>query len=328
MAKFASTASASTPAQMAGSGIITQQHFESLINGTYDELDEAFKADLDASPLMMLFREVTQKFESVTVQGKLYPGGTTPLNRDTEDLPMMTAGEGFSHSYQTYNYRLSVQHERTLEEVDDAGVISERAEWLMDTSRRTLINAMADVLNRGVNPTNAPFLCADGMYLIDTARPNPDPRAGTWSNQETIGDITEDLLFTAALNVSKMRGPNGDRMHKQIVKLIINPDYEQVLWKELNTALEVGTSQNTANWAKARFEYEKIQEFTDNAIYYLLGDPKSKKNGLQIRWRVKPGLADTNPENPDVFGKRIRFAFGVGCYDPREMWRGGELNSL
>jgi len=276
-----------------------------------------------------MFREVMQKFETVTVQGKLYPGGTAPINRDTDDLPYMTAGEGFAHSYQTYNYRNAVKHERTLEEVDDVGSISEEANWLFDTGRRTLLNAMADVFNRAVAPTNAPFLCADGMYVVDAARPNPDPRAGTWSNEETIGDITEDLLFTAALNASQMRGPNGDRLHQKIVKLYIKPDYEQVLWKELNTALEVGVSVNTANWAKARFTYEVIPELTDDAIFYSVSDNlKGPKNGLMIRWRVKPGIMPVEMENPDVIAKRIRFAFGLGCYDPRYAWRGGQLNAL
>lgn len=328
MARFAETASATTVYPFAHSDVLTQQHFENLIHGTYDELEEAFKADLSGSVLMNMFREVTQKFETVTVRGKLYPGGTAPLNRDTDELPFMTAGEGFGHTYQTYNYRNAVKHERTLEEVDDVGVIAERAEWLFDTARRTILNAMADVFNRGVGATTWPFLCADGMGLIDADRPNPDPKAGTWSNQETTGDITEDLLFTAALNASKMRGPNGDRLHQTIAKLYIPPDYEQTLWKELNTALEVGVSTNTGNWAKSRFQYEVIPELTDTAIFYSLTDTKGKKNALQIRWRVKPGVSDLAMENPDVMGKRIRFAFGLGCYDPRYAWRGGELNAL
>ena len=52
-----------------------------------------------------------------------------------------------------------------------------------------------------------------------------------------------------------------------------------------------------------------------------------RDNGLEIRWAVRPNVADINFEDPDVIGKRLRFRFGIGCLDPRKMFRGGLLNA-
>jgi len=183
------------------------------------------------------------------------------------------------------------------------------------------------VFNRAVSPSNAPFVCLDGMYLIDTARPNPDPHAPAWSNQESNAGITADSLFAATLNAHNTIGPNGDPLRLKIKKILIPIANDKTLWTLLNTDRAVGSGNNDANWASgSRFNYEVMDDLTSASIFYLLDDPKSKKNGLELRWRVRPALADINFENPDIMGKRIRFGFGLGCLDPRYVWRGGVIS--
>jgi len=329
MALYSETPAAVTPEQTRGGDILTQQNWIDLINSTYDEVLDAVRANLKDSNLMMLFREATQRFTTHTVRRKLWPAGTVPRSEDTDELTYMQAGVGFEHTYRVYTYRQGVKHERQLEEVDDTGQVAQEAAWLEDMSTRTVMAALADVLNRGVDPTTCPILCADGLAIVDSGRPNPDVKAGSWSNLESTGAITEDSLFTAEQNALNTRGPNGDRLNLNINKLIIPKAYESVLWKQLTTPGEVGTAMNDLNYSrKAKFTYEVVRELTANVIYYLLADPKSSLNEVTIRWRIRPSMADTNPENPDVIGKRIRFAFGLGAYDTRRYLRGGKLTAL
>jgi hypothetical protein len=223
---------------------------------------------------------------------------------------------------------LAVKHTKHLEEIENFGEIAEEAMELADGSKRTVLYAMADVFNRGIVPTNAPFLCVDGMFLIDSGRPNPMVGAPDWSNEEATTDLTEDALFTAQQNAQNTLAHNGDRLRLNINKFIIPDGYDKVAWTLRNTDGLVGTAMNDANWARGRFEYETSVDLTGNTIYYQMGAPKSRDNGLEFRWAVRPGVEDINFEDPDVIGKRIRFRFGIGCLDPRKIWRGGLLNAL
>jgi hypothetical protein len=328
------TASPKTPVYKTGSSVLTHEQFPNLIrdaiNEQIDEMFEMFSASVDAMQLKNLFVEKTQKGMIHRVQTKVRPNGTTPLSRDADDdIDMITASEGFGYTFRTYMYRQGVSWERMLVELDDVGAIAEKFSWLTDNADRTIKHALADVLNRGIKPTNAPVLCLDGMYLVDADRPNPDPRAPKWSNEEPDADITEDALFAAKLNAHNTVGPNGELLRLKIKKILIPQAYELVAWKLANSQKEVGNANNTANWASGNFNFEVLDDLTTHSIYYLLDDTKSDKNGLQMRWRVRPSLADMHfGTNPDKEGKRIRFGFGLGCLDPRYVWRGGLLNAL
>jgi hypothetical protein len=327
------SASAKSPNYRTGSDILTHEQFPNLIrdaiNEQIDEMFEMFSGNVDSMQLKSLFLEKSQKGMIHRVQTKVRPNGTTPLRRDADDdIDMISAGEGFGYTFRTYMYGQGVSWERQLMELDDVGAIAEKFSWLTENSERTVKYSLADVMNRAINPTNAPVLCLDGMYLIDSDRPNPDPRAPKWSNEETTADITEDALFAAKLNAHNTIGPNGELLRLKVKKMYIPQAYELVAWKLANSQKEVGNANNTANWAAGNFPFEVMDDLTTNSIFYVLDDTKSEKNGLQIRWRVRPSLADIKFQNPDVEGKRIRFGFGLGCLDPRYVWRGGLLNAL
>jgi len=321
------SASAKTALQSTGSDTWTKEAFANTIHALADEMFELSFGEPGSMQLEGLFRVGDQKSVTYTMQSKVRPGGTVPLRRDGDDLSFIEPQEGFGYTFQTYMFGQGVKCERELIELDDAGAITDRFEYLMDNSKRTLKNALADVFNRAVSPSNAPFVCLDGMYLIDTARPNPDPHAPAWSNQESNAGITADSLFAATLNAHNTIGPNGDPLRLKIKKILIPIANDKTLWTLLNTDRAVGSGNNDANWASgSRFNYEVMDDLTSSSIFYLLDDPKSKKNGLELRWRVRPALADINFENPDIMGKRIRFGFGLGCLDPRYVWRGGVIS--
>lgn len=322
------TASAVAKLGITGSDTLTQETFVNLINAYVDEVMEQTYGMVEDEQLMGLFLIKDQAQDLYKIKTKNRPSGTVPLSRDGDDLTFMTAGEGFPYEFRTYGYRLAIKHERKLEEVDDVGAITEQYDWLMDASKRTLKLAMADVFNRAVTPSNAPFLCPDGMYLIDSNRPNPDPKVPNWSNEEASSAITEEALFTAYSNAWAQTDAKGDPLRQDIKKILIPQSAERIMWTLLKTDKKVGSANNDANWAAGRFQFEVLKELTSSSIFYLVGDPKSKDNGLQFRFRRRPELADINFENPDIMGKRIRFSFGMGSLDPRYVWRGGPVTGL
>lgn len=319
--------------QRSGSGILTKEQFPNIIrdalSSQIDEIMEAWTGKVEMDQLKNLFLEKSQSKLVHTIHTKVRPNHTVPLHRDADDeIKMLDGTEGFGYTFRTVTYAAGVSWEKELMELDDVGAISDKFEWLVEASDRTLRNMLADVLNRAVDPTSAPLLCLDGMYLIDSARPNPDPHAPAWSNEEATADITEDALFAAKLNAHNTVGPNGELLRQKITKIYIPQAYEMVAWKLQNSSQEVGNANNTANWAKGNFPFEVLNDLTSNSIFYVMDSPKSEKNGLQLRWRVRPSMADINYQNPYKEGKAIRFACGVGCLDPRYVWRGGALNVL
>lgn len=329
MALFTQTASAATPTSVGTSDMRNRGDITAYVDTYYDELMDDFTGEIKDDHLIALMREQSQKKDTHIVQTKVQGNDVAVMNEDGEQMPFITWGQGWNYTFNVYGYRVATKHQRRLQEVENYGTVQQEAKELIDAGRRTVKYALADVWNRGVSPASgAPFLCIDGMYLIDSARPNPVANTPAWSNLESTSDITEESLFQANLNASNTPAPNGDDMDAEIKMIYIPRAYEKEMWKLNTTPQTVGNAMNDANWAKGRFQYETIKEFTSNIIIYRMADAKSSDNGLQLRWSVRPGLADLNPEDPDIFGKRLRFVFGIGCLDPRRCWRGGALNAL
>jgi hypothetical protein len=328
MPLFQSTAAAQTRTNVTGSDIRTQADLTQYINVFFNELEDNFIGEIDASQLMKYFREGTQKNDAEVTATKVKGHNVAGINEDGDDLPFIQWGQGWPYTWNVFPYRIAAKHTRHLEEIENFGTIADEAMEMSDSGKRTIFYALADALNRGIAPANAPFTCYDGMYLIDAGRPNPVVGVPDWSNQEAITDLTEDALFTASLNTRQTIAHNGDELDLDIESILIPIGHDQVMWQLDKSRLDIlGGVNNTMNWAAGRFKYETVRQFTGNTIYYILGNPKSRDNGLEIRWAVRPNVADINFEDPDVIGKRLRFRFGIGCLDPRKMFRGGLLNA-
>jgi phage major head subunit gpT-like protein len=323
MADFNKTASAKSAIRASGSDIHTSENFKlALARG----LDMVWKRDFETPKQgMNLLFEDSIKQETASYQTFRTLGGVTPQNRDADEMEFITRADGFGFTVKTYNFRQAIAIERTLEEVDDVGVIRGLQADLAENGKMTIEYAIADMFNRGVNPSNAPVLADDGMYLIDTDRPNANPAAGTWSNQETASAITPTSLWTAQLNARQMTDENGRLYPQYIKKLVIRPDDEKTVQEILNSQLDPTNAMNTTNTMYKKFEYIVYDYLTDACIYYLMDDPKSEKNEARFYWRVRPGF-ETWKEQPDVTNQRVRFAFGLGLGCPRKMFRGGEVS--
>lgn len=326
---IAHTTSAKAALQGTSSYIMTPEAFRlALARG----LDKVWKRE-NETPLQgsQFFREETIKRETATYQTWRGMGGLVGQNRDADDIPYGVRGEGFGFSVQTYNYRKGIAIEKTLTETDDVGVARGLQADLAHNAQMTTEYAMADVFNRAIDVsdgvTTHPFLCDDGCALIDTARPNANPEAGTWSNMEAASAITETSLFAAQLAARAMTGEDGELYPTYIKKIVIRPQDEKTLWTLLKSDLKVNTSLNDPNFFKGKFEYAVYDYLTSAAIFYLLGDAKSDANELMFFTRVRPEFETwKDGSNPDITRQRIRMAFGIGCGSPRKVWRGGVVS--
>lgn len=330
MADLNKVASAKSAIQLTGSDVLTTEAFKlALARG----LDKVFKRELGTHEQGKQFlREESMPGgrESATFQSYRQIGGLIPQNRDADELPFAISGDGFSYTARTYNFRRAIAIEKTLQEVDDVGVVRGRQADLSRGAVLTIEHSIADVFNRAVNPSNAPVLSDDGMYLIDTDRPNASPEAGTWSNQEANSAITPDAIFQAQLNARATTGEDGE-LYPQMVKFIVcRPTDSKKLWEIRNSQYRPTDAMNVTNYFKefdqAKFDIIVYDYLTSASIFYGLNDPKSDMNETFLFWRVRPEFKTWEGDNPDVIKQRIRMAFGLAAGSPRRMWRGGVVS--
>lgn len=328
MADLNKTASAKSPIQLTGSDIHTTELFKAALTRG---LDKVFKREFEAHKQGLQFlREENMPGgrETATFQSYRQLGGLIPQNRDADEIPFITSGDGFSYSARTYNFRQAIAIEKTLQEVDDVGVTRGRQGDLARKGVLTIEHSIADLFNRAVSPTSAPVLCDDGMYLIDTDRPNADPEAGTWSNQEANSAITPDAIFAAQLNARASTGEDGELYPQSIKFIICRPQDSKKLWEIRNSQYRPTDAMNVTNYFKefsgAHFDIIVYDYLTSASLIYGLNSPKSDMNETFMFWRVRPEFKTYDgADNPDVVNQRIRMAFGLAAGSPRKMWRGG-----
>jgi len=322
------TAAAKAAIQNTGSDIFTSEAFKAALT---KGLLKVFKREFAiVEQGMQFFREETQKRESETLQAYRQIGGSVPQNRDADEIPYVTTSDGFSYVRQTFNYRRGLAIERTLMEVDDVGVIRNRQADLARNAAITREQACADVFNRMLGAAGAPVLSDDGMYLIDSDRPNADPAGGLWSNLEATSAITPDSIFQAQLNARATTGDDGELFPLRVQYIICRPADSKKLWEIANSDYRPTDAMNVNNYFKemneAKFDVIVYDHLTSANIIYGLCDPKSDMNELQYVWRVKPSfLTWQDGTNPDIMRQRVRMAFGLALGSPRKAWRGGAV---
>jgi phage major head subunit gpT-like protein len=317
-----------SPIQNTGSDLFTSEAFKAALT---KGLLKVFKREFAiVEQGMQFFREESQKRESETIQAYRQIGGSVPQNRDADEIPYVTTSDGFSYTRQTFNYRRGLAIERTLMEVDDVGVIRNRQADLARNAAITREQACADVFNRMLGTAGAPVLADDGMYLIDSDRPNADPNGGLWSNLESTAVISPDSIFQAQLNARATTGDDGELFPLKIQYIVCRPQDSKKLWEIANSDYRPTDAMNVNNYFKemadAKFDVIVYDHLTAANIIYGLCDPKSDMNELQYVWRVKPSfLTWQDGTNPDIMRQRVRMAFGLALGSPRKAWRGGAV---
>lgn len=289
-------------------------------------LDDVFKRTMKRpSEGMQFFRnrkmnKLTDKFQSH------YGLGVVSQNADAETLVYDEKGLGFGWELTSNTFRGAIAISRDLQEDELYGTVSDLQSDLSESYRLTEELVMADVFNRCLGTAGAPFVCEDGMYLIDSARPNAYKVAGTWSNLEASSAITPTSIYTATLNFAANKDERGQLAPLTLKKLIIRPTDEKTVWEILKSDLRPTDAMNAANFMKGRFEYTVYNFLTSAVVLYLAGDSKGSDNELIWGERMAPSIKTwEDGTNPDIIRQRIRGRFGCGCGRPT-IWRGGVVS--
>jgi len=285
-------------------------------------LDDVFKREMERPREGMQFfmvkpmKKATHKFQAY------YGLGTVSQNRDSEELPYDEMGLGFDNELAVNTFRGAIKIEKQLKEDELYGVISGRQEELVESERLSRELVLADVFNRALGASGAPFTCEDGMYFIDSDRPNAFKRAGTWDNLESASAITPNQIFDVQLNFASNRDERGQLAPIKMSHIIVRPTDEKTVWEILNSDKRPYDAQNAKNFQYGRFEAIVYNMLTTATAFYVAapGGFKSAKNELIFGDRVSPQLETWTTDGGDVTHQRIRTRFGTACNRPY-IWR-------
>lgn len=246
--------------------------------------------------------------------------GLVPKNRDSDALPVASPIQGFDNTYTPEDFRLAIRIEKRLRETDQYGVISRQMDSLTGAAKDTTEYYSADVFNTGFG-TGASWLCADGMYLFDSARPMEDKGAGTWSNLETASALTQASLSTMRLNFRKHKDERGIIRPLVMKTLIVPSDLEDTAAVILGSAQKPGVFLNDDNPYKqqgGRYGMSiEVWDYLTSATAWFGMTDKSGGHELYWYWRVKPETySNVLADNPDIWQARIRMSFVTGCDRP------------
>jgi len=305
------TADAKSVTQSFG-GVMIPENFEAVCK---TGLDDVFKDSLkEPRQGMSYFKKVNMTKRSEKYQS-YYGLGDVQQVRDGENIPSDEFGLGFDWTLTTSTFKGQIEITKDLIEDEMYGVINDRQQELTESFHRTRETILADVFNRALGTNGAQFLCEDGMYLGDDARPNPYALAGTWSNLESAGAITATSLFQTQLNYRSYRNERGQLTPLSLKKIVVRPQDEQTIWEILKTDRDVNTSINKKNYQQDRFEYEVYDHLTAAVAIFIANDANGARNQLKFGDRISPELT-TEWDDQDVLTQRIRARFGVGCGRP------------
>ena len=293
----------------AGSGAELVDEFGVL---TAAGIDEARKRDA-ATPIQGQKYFMTKNVDKNNYSHQAVNGiGMVQLNSDADDLPIDKKSMGFDQTISNYVMRLSMSISREMLETDRYGVIGGHSRSLVHSSRKTIERILADPFNRGTGTTDLAILAEDGLGFFSAGRPQPKASAGTWSNLETTGALTADMLATARVNFRKYLDGNGDLDPQMMKKVIVGPDLEDTMKEIVGTNLKVDTSLNNTNIV-SDVSWE-VWDWLESTTAVFCGDAE---NELQYHVRVSPGVLVTQDgRNPDMIWSRLRMALGTGLLRP------------
>lgn len=303
-------------------GIHVKENFEAVLATGLDEVRKREMALPEEGA--QFFR--TQPMKKATHKFLSHYGlGTVSQNRDSESLPYDEMGLGFDWELTVNTFRGAIMVEKELLEDELYGVIADRQQELVQSEKKARELVMADWFNRALGTAGAPGLCEDGMYFLDSARPNAFIQAGTWSNLESTSAITAASLFTAQLNFAYNRDERGQKAPLKMKTMIIRPAEEVQVWELLKSDLRPADAMNARNYQAGRFNYVVYNMMTTQQALYCSEDFKSAKNELLFGERASAQVETWTSNGGDVTHQRVRSRFGIGCGRPF-IWRGGVVS--
>lgn len=282
------------------------------------------------------FDEVINKYSNVPVMGSKYHAvknvdmnniktksmlgiGLMKVNSDADEMPFDKMGVGFEQTITNYVLRVAMGTSREAIETDRYGAIGKDTRSLMHSAKRTIEYVLADSFNRGFGTTNGittadsnlSLLAEDGLALFSGSRPQPRASAGTWSNLDSGGVLSEDAIFSNITAGRTYVDGNGDLDPQELVKIIVAPNLEQTIKIVTKSSLSPTTSLNDANSVMG-LQYEVYSWLSDGIVIYEFDG----ENELEFHVRKSPEIMTWQGENPDLIKSRCRMAIGTGCKRP------------
>ena len=199
-----------------------------------------------------------------------------------------TIGYGdFSGQYRTsYSHKewcKGIKIERKLVDDDQYSIINKRPSTLALVTKRTREKHAASVFNNAFNTTV--FAGGDGLALCASAHTH----VGTAVTQDNTLSSALSLtsLATARLNMRNFTDETDNLINVAGDLLLVPPELEQTAWEITQSAQEVGTANNTANFWKGRYRVI-VWDFLSDTNNWFLIDSKYAK--LFLKWfnRINP----------------------------------------
>ena len=306
------TASATSPSY-SRPGALMKDNFPDLLNVQFREIK---RRELSGPVQGLKFFTVRNTSRDYEKHNYVTGMGLAQKSRDVDRMPYAYILQGFDNTYTPDDFRLAVRVEKRLRETDQFGVISSLMSSLMQAGRDTVEYWAADAFNTGFTSA-AKWVCADGMYLFDSGRPQEDAGQTSWSNLETGGAPTQAAIATMRVNFRKNVNSRGLVRPITMKTIICPPALEDTVVVNSNSSLKPGTSLNDDN-------YNKRHGFTIDVWDYLSSDTqwfgmgaKDMRHELFWYWRVKPEtLTYLAGDNPDVTVHRLRMSYITGADRP------------
>jgi len=310
------TASAVVPSY-SQPGVLMKENFRDLLNTQF----EYVRKRSFAQPIQGLqFFNVESTSKDYIKTSYVTGMGLMQKNRDTDNIPYADPLQGFDNTYTPVDFRLGVRVESRLRETDQYGQISKIMESLMQASKDTVEYYAADAFNTGFG-SGADWLCADGMYLFDSARPMEDKAAGTWSNLESASALTQASLATMRLNFRNHKNERGLIRPLVMKQLVVPAALEDTAAVLLGSTQKPGVFLNDDNPYKAnggRYGMGiTVWDYLSSETAWFGMTNKDSNHELKWIWRIKPNTKTFDaPGNPDVWCARVKMSFVTGCDRP------------
>ena len=243
-------------------------------------------------------------------------GAIVPQARDVDAIPLMSVTPGFNNKYTPVEYKLGVRIGVRLRETDQFNAIDQHMADLNQSARDTLELYAALPFNTTFAAT-VQWVCADGLRLCDSARNRELDSAGTWSNLETPGALSQPSISTARLNMEKNRDENGFLRPLKMDQVIIPPDLQDNTIVSLMTVKKPGTNLNDDNYLTSYGISYKVWNYLTSATAWFGKAAKDDLYELFWYWGVRPGIKRYDVgNNPDVDAYRLRMVFVSGADRP------------
>lgn len=306
------TASAVVPSY-SSPGMLMKENFADLLNVQF----KTIRKREFAQPIQGLqFFKIETTSKDYEKHSYVTGIGLMPKNRDAQALPFAEPIQGFDNTFTPEDFRLAIRIEKRLRETDQYGVISKQMMSLTQSSKDTVEYYAADPFNTGFG-VGASWLCADGMYLFDSARPMEDKSQGSWSNLESASALTQTSLATMRVNFRKHVNERGLKRPLVMKALIVPAALEDTAAVLMGSLQKPGVFLNDKNVYQNKFEVKVWDYLSSDTAWFGQTDAKSVANELFWYWRVKPEtVSNTLADNPDIWQARIRMSFVTGCDRP------------